>query len=81
VTVAIRKPVPEPTPEQIERILNRLLGACTTTEQRALFRIGKKAGLFWTHRGCPAKGSVNFLTDDRCVHCAAERPAPKEPRP
>lgn len=70
--------IPEPTPKQIEQIMLRLLGVTTTAEQRTLFRIGKKAGVFWTHRGCPSKG-VNMLTDERCVWCGADRPAAKGP--
>jgi hypothetical protein len=68
--------IPEPTPKQIEQIMLRLLGVTTAAEQRTLFRIGKKAGFFWTHRGCPSKG-ISMLTDERCVHCGADRPASK----
>jgi hypothetical protein len=77
--MATRK-IPEPTPEQIELIMIRLLGAAgSSTGQQALFRIGKRAGFFWTHRGCPYPKSVNMLTDERCVHCGADRPAGKRP--
>lgn len=76
--MTVRK-VPEPTPEQIEQIMLRLLGVTTATEQRTLFRIGKKAGVFWTHRGCPSKG-VSMLTNENCLWCGAPRPAPKTPK-
>ncbi|GAA4706520.1 hypothetical protein [Streptomyces youssoufiensis] len=68
-------PPPEPTPEQIDLIMTRLLGnARSRTDQSALFRIGKRAGYFWTHRDCPRSG-VSGLTDQRCLHCGAPRPA------
>lgn len=74
--------IPEPTPEQIELIMSRLLGhAGSGTGQQALFRIGKRAGFFWTHQGCTRPKSVNFLTAERCVHCGVDRPAAKRPRP
>lgn len=76
--MALRKPVPEPSPEQIELIMTRLLREAGRSQQ-TLFRIGKRAGFFWTHRGCPAKGSVNMLTNERCIHCGAPRPAGKGP--
>lgn len=72
--------VPEPSPEQTAMIMLRLMGNATTREQQTLFRIGKRAGLLWTHRGCPYPKSVNLCTDDRCLHCGADRPASKEPR-
>jgi hypothetical protein len=76
-----RNPVPEPTPEQIELIMYRLLAAARSvaadTDERALIRIGKRAGYLWTHRGCTSKG-FNPITSLRCIHCGAARPASKE---
>lgn len=77
----IRKPAPEPTPEQISLIMTRLLAnAGSSAGQQTLFRIGKRAGYFWTHRGCTSKG-INFLTDHTCTHCGAPRPASKGGQP
>jgi hypothetical protein len=75
--VAERK-IPEPTPEQIELIMVRLLREAGRSQQ-TLFRIGKKAGVFWTHRGCSSPKSINMLTDERCIHCGAPRPAGEGP--
>ena len=73
-----KQPVPEPTPEQIELIMGRLLKAARSvkahTDERALIRIGKRAGYLWTHRGFPWKGTFNLLTSQRCIHCGAPRP-------
>lgn len=66
---------PEPTPEQIELIMTRLIGAAgSATGQAAIFRIGKRAGFLWSHRGCTSPKSVNFTTSATCVHCGAPRP-------
>lgn len=74
--MALREPVPEPTPEQIELIMTRLLGhAGSTAGQQALFRIGKRAGFFWTHKSCTQPKSVNFLTAETCIWCGADRQA------
>jgi hypothetical protein len=70
--------IPEPSPEQKAMIMLQLMGKATTREQQTLFRIGKRAGLLWTHRGCPHPKSVNLLTDSRCNHCGAPKPASKE---
>lgn len=79
-----RKPVPEPTPEQIELIMLRLLAASrevkTYTDERALIRIGKRAGYLWAHRGCTSKGGFNLPTSERCIWCDTPRPAAKEQR-
>ena len=70
---------PEPTPEQIELIMIRLIGASgSAAGQAAIFRIGKRAGLLWDHRGCSSPRSVNFPTAKICIHCGAPRPAVKE---
>lgn len=77
-----RKPVPEPTPEQVERLMFRLLAhAGNGSGQQALFRIGKRAGVFWTHPDCTRPKGISMLTDEQCVHCGADRPAAKGARP
>jgi hypothetical protein len=79
--MAASTPTPEPTPEQIELIMLRLLAASrqvkTYTDERALIRIGKRAGYLWTHRGCTSKGGFNLPTSERCVWCSADRPTSK----
>lgn len=72
-----REPTPEPTPAQIELIMTRLIGVTKAREQQTLFRIGKRAGFFWTHRGCPYPKSITFSTEERCIHCGAPKPKSK----
>lgn len=80
--MTVRKPVPEPTPEQIELIMLRLLAASRQvkayTDERALIRVGKRAGYLWSHRGCTSKTAFNLPTNERCTWCGAPRPAAKE---
>ncbi|QCX81198.1 hypothetical protein C9F11_38075 [Streptomyces sp. YIM 121038] len=75
--MSVRGLVPEPTPEQISMIMLRLMGAAQPREQQTLFRIGKRAGFLWTHRGCPHPKSVSLATDDHCLHCGAPKPKGK----
>lgn len=80
-----RSPASEPTPEQIELIMLRLLAASRQvkayTDERALIRVGKRAGYLWTHRGCTTKTGFNLPTSERCVWCGTQRPVGKVGQP